>query len=209
MKVVSLLSGGIDSPVSTYQMLMLGCDVICVHFHMQTVTGGAENKVVKICNHLKQFGNLKLYSVPFKEIQLELIKGVPAKVRMLAYRRMMLRIANVFLEKENARYFVTGDNLGQVASQTLQNLNAVYHVVSRPILNPLLGEDKNDIMRMAREAGTYEISILPYEDCCSFLVAKHPELRATSVGLDEAEQALDVKGLVQKGVLGARLVDLD
>ena len=209
MKVISLLSGGIDSPVSTYKMLKQGCEAVCVHFHMQTYTGGAESKVIRICQHLKKSGTLRLYMVPFKDIQLELIKHVPAKQRMLAYRRMMLRIADVLLEKENAQYFVTGDNLGQVASQTLQNLNAVYSVVSKPILTPLLGEDKQDIMNAAKEIGTYELSILPYEDCCSFLVAKHPELRATPGELDAAEEKLDVRSLVQKGVLSAKLVDLD
>ena len=210
MRVVCLLSGGIDSPVAAYMMLKKGCEVVCVHFHQQTATSaGAQNKVIRICKHLKQFGNLKLYMVPFKDIQLELIKSIPAKVRMLVYRRMMLRIAEVFLEKENAHFFVTGDNLGQVASQTLPNLNAVYSVVSKPILTPLFGEDKKDIMRMAREVGTYELSILPYEDCCSFLVDPHPELRATSVELDAVEKSLDVRSLVQEGVLKAKLVDLD
>ncbi len=208
MRVVSLLSGGIDSPVSTYQMLRKGCEVVCVHFYQQTSTS-SESKVVRICRHLKKFGNLKLYMVPFKDIQLELIKRVPARVRMLVYRRMMLRIANVFLEKENARFFVTGDNLGQVASQTLQNLNAVYSVVSMPVLTPLFGEDKVDIVKIAREIGTYELSILPYEDCCSFLVDPHPELRSTSAQLDEVEKSLDVRSLVQEGVLKAKLVDLD
>ncbi|HLF54563.1 MAG TPA: 7-cyano-7-deazaguanine synthase [Candidatus Nanoarchaeia archaeon] len=209
MKVISLLSGGLDSPVAVYMMLKQGCDVVAVHFHQQTSTNGAQNKVVKLVKYLKKFGNLKLYLVPFKDIQLELIKHVPAKVRMLVYRRFMFRIAELILKKESANALVTGDSLGQVASQTVENLVAVYSSVKSKIFTPLLGENKKDIVKTAREIGTYDLSILPYEDCCSFLVSPHPNLKSSASVLENCEQALDVESLVRKGFEGSRLADLD
>lgn len=210
MKVVALLSGGIDSPVAVYRMLKQGCDVVCVHFHSQTsVSAGSQNKVVSLARHLKNYGSVKLYMVPFKDIQLELIKNIPAKVRTLIYRRMMFRIAEKILEKENADALVTGDNLGQVASQTLENISSVHRAVSHRILTPVLGDNKLEIIRVAKEIETYESSILPYEDCCSFLVSPHPELYSWPELLDNAEKNIDVEALVKKGFENAKLVDLD
>jgi len=210
MKVVALLSGGIDSPVAVYRMLKQGCEVILVHFHSQTSTAvGSQNKVISISKQLKNFGKVKLYMVPFKDIQLELIKNIPAKVRTLIYRRMMLRIAERILEKENADFLVTGDNLGQVASQTLENINSVHCAVSHKILTPVLGDNKLEIIRVSKDIETYELSILPYEDCCSFLVSPHPELYSIPEALDRVESNIDVGALVKKGFESAKSVDLD
>ncbi|PIN75985.1 hypothetical protein COV18_01010 [Candidatus Woesearchaeota archaeon CG10_big_fil_rev_8_21_14_0_10_37_12] len=210
MKLVALLSGGIDSPVAVYKFLKLGHEVICVHFvHHTTVGSGIEKKVVKLVKQLKNYGTVKLVIVPFKDIQLEIIKNVPATVRMLIYRRMMLRIAEQILKKESAKHILTGDNLGQVASQTLQNLNAVYASIKTTILTPLLGFDKVDIIKVAKQIGTYDISILPYEDCCSFLVAEHPELRASPGQLAKVEEKLDVQKVVNLGLSNAKLANLN
>ena len=200
MKVVVLLSGGIDSPVAAWRMINLECEVILVHFHNYTTTSTAvKEKIVKIAEVLSEkHPKLKLYLVPFKEIQTEIIKFVPSKLRMIVTRRMMLRIASKILEKEKADALVTGDNLAQVASQTLENINAIYKVTNHPILTPLLGENKDEIIKTSKKIGTYELSILPYSDCCSFLVDKHPETRAKLEKIEEVEKILEIKLLAEK-----------
>ena len=208
MKAVSLISGGIDSAVSSCKFLKKGFELVFVHFHQQSEIG-RQNKVVEIVRHLRKFGNVsKLYMVPFKDIQKEIIMHVPGDLRMLVYRRMMLRIAEKILHDENASAFITGDSLGQVASQTVENLSSVYSVTPHPIFTPLLGEDKKDIMKIAREIETYELSILPYEDCCSFLISPHPETRSTMEEIKDAEKSLDVERLAVEGYKNAKLVDL-
>jgi len=198
MKVVVLMSGGIDSPVAAWHMINIECKIILVHFHNYTTTSTAvKEKIVKIAKVLSQYQpKIKLYLVPFKEIQTEIIKFIPSKLRMIITRRVMLRIASKILEKEKANALVTGDNLAQVASQTLENINAIYKVTNHPILTPLLGENKDEIIKTAKKIGTYELSILPYSDCCSFLVDKHPELKAKLEQVEEVEKNLKINELV-------------
>ena len=207
MKVIVLMSGGIDSPVAAWHMINTECKVILVHFHNYTTTSTAvKEKIIKLAEVLsKSHPKLKLYLVPFKEIQTEIIKFIPSKIRMIVTRRMMLRIASQILEKEKANALVTGDNLAQVASQTLENINAIYKVTKHPILTPLLGENKDKIIKTAKKIGTYELSILPYSDCCSFLVDKHPELKAKLEKIEEVETNLKIKSLVIKALKGAEV----
>ncbi|HSU72722.1 MAG TPA: 7-cyano-7-deazaguanine synthase [Candidatus Binatia bacterium] len=190
MKLVSLLSGGIDSPVASYLMLKQGVELVCVHFHHQTPDKlGVENKVVQLCQQLATFAKhpIKLYLIPFKDVQFALIKAIPATHRMVVYRRFMLRIAEKILEKEGAEGFVTGDNLGQVASQTLDNITVIYQATKQRMLTPLLGADKVDTVKESKKIGTYDISILPYEDCCSFLIAQHPVTHARLADVEKME----------------------
>ena len=206
-KLVSLLSGGIDSPVSSWRMINLGCKVILVHFHNYTTTSkDVKEKVVKLAKILSKYQpKTKLYLVPFKEIQTEIIKFIPSKLRMIITRRVMLRIAGRILKKEKATALVTGDNLAQVASQTLENINAIYKATKYPILTPLIGENKEEIIEKAREIGTYETSIIPYSDCCSFLIDKHPETKAKLKEIEEVEKNLEINKLVEKALNAAEI----
>jgi len=211
MKVISLLSGGIDSAVSSYLMLKKGAEVVFVHFHNQTIQKKyVENKVVKTAKILSKFTKkkTKLYLVPFKQLQQEIIKAVPAKARMIVYRRVMFRIAEEILKKEKAKGFVTGDSMGQVASQTLDNLEVIYEAAKEPVFTPLLGMDKVDIINIAKEIETFETSILPYSDCCSFLIAKHPETKAKLDKIKEMETKLDFKKLIKKALEETKIIPL-
>jgi len=204
------MSGGIDSPVASYLMLKQGAEIIAVHFHNETPGKlGVQNKVVKLCEKLSETGSVKLYLIPFKDIQMELIKTIPADYRMIIYRRFMFRIAEKILEKEKAVAFVTGDNLGQVASQTLDNITVIYKATKQKILTPLLGNDKVDTVKLAREIGTYEISIMPYEDCCSFLIAKHPMTRAKLADVEKLETAVkNQEEMINKAAENAKITVL-
>ncbi len=202
MKLVVLMSGGIDSPVAAWHMINLDCKVVLVHFHNYTTNDSSvKEKIVRIAEVLSKYQpKLKLYLVSFKDVQTEIIKFIPSKLRMIITRRMMLRIASKILKKEKADALVTGDNLAQVASQTLENLHAIYKSTEHPILTPLLGENKLNIIKTARKIGTYELSILPYSDCCSFLIDKHPETKAKIEQIIDVEKNLRVQDLVEKSL---------
>tara|TARA_Y100000310_G_scaffold309142_1_gene352959 strand:- start:1283 stop:2383 length:1101 start_codon:yes stop_codon:yes gene_type:complete len=198
-KVVCLLSGGLDSPVASFLMMKRGCEVVFVHFVNKTQQSCAvKNKISELVKVLSKVqGESKLYMVPFDEIQQEIITKVDAKDRMVVYRRFMVRIADLVCAKEKGLGLVTGDSLSQVASQTLQNLNCVYSVYGGVVLSPLIGMNKQEIVNIARKIGTYEVSILPYGDCCSFLIAKHPVIKGRVKDFDRLDAGLDL-GLVQK-----------
>jgi thiamine biosynthesis protein ThiI len=210
VKAVSLLSGGIDSPVASYLMLKQGVELVAVHFHHQTPDKlGVENKVVQLCTQLSTYAKhpLKLYLVPFKDVQFALIKAVPATHRMIVYRRFMLRIAERILKKEGAQAFVTGDNLAQVASQTLDNITVIDRATTQTILTPLLGADKVDTIKLSKQIGTYEISILPYEDCCSFLIAQHPATHARLADVEQMETKVpDQETMMDAAVAQAKIM---
>jgi thiamine biosynthesis protein ThiI len=204
-RVVALLSGGIDSPVAAWRMQKRGCTVDFVHFHsvpyLSTVSQAKARALVgELVRH--QFTG-RLWLVPFGEIQREVVLAVPASYRVLVYRRLMLRIAEGIARRVGALALVTGDSLGQVASQTLENLGTVGEVARLPLLRPLIGSDKEEIIREAKAVGTYEISIEPDQDCCSLFVPRHPETRGTSAALAEAEGRLDVGRLVETAVASA------
>lgn len=179
-RVISLISGGIDSPVAAFMMMKRGCEVLLVHFFNQTLhSPKVRQKIKMLAEKLAEYqGEIRLYMVPFQDIQMEIIKTVPPKLRMVVYRRSMIRMANIIAEKEGCKGIVTGDSLSQVASQTLDNVNVVYSASKLAILSPLIGMDKEEIVNIAKKIGTYEISIMPYEDCCSFMIARHPETKA-------------------------------
>ncbi len=195
---VSLLSSGIDSPVASYKIMKRGVKLTYVHFHSQPYTNrnsqrNTEDLVRLLTRH--QYVS-DLYLVPFVEIQRHIMTQAPASYRVILYRRAMLLIAEAIAEKVNAQALVTGENVGQVASQTLSNMRAIEEVTPLPILRPLAGDNKEEIINEARRIGTYQISIEPYEDCCSVFVPKHPETRANLEKVREIESALDLVPLI-------------
>lgn len=178
--LVCLISGGIDSPVAANLMQKRGAYGVYVHFDAYPATP-KENKekvkeLVKVLNEY-QF-NSKLYVIPFLEIQKEILKVAPEDYRVIFYRRMMFRLAQKIADREKALVLVTGESLGQVASQTVENIKAISEAVTIPILRPLIGFNKEEIVELARKIGTYELSIQPFTDCCSLYVPKHPVTRA-------------------------------
>lgn len=194
-KLISLLSGGIDSPVASFLMMKRGCKIIFTHFFNQTlVTKASLRKVEKIVKELTKVQlDSKLYLVPFSEIQKEIIKNVPSNYRMLIYRRFMMRISNRIAEMEKAKGIVTGDSVGQVASQTLENLRCIYEVAKLPVFSPLVGMNKEEIVELAKRIGTYQLSILPYPDCCSFMISPHPKTKASLKKVIELENLIPEK----------------
>ena len=197
---VSLISSGIDSPVASYKIMKRGVKLTYVHFHSQPYTNrnsqrNTEDLVQLLTRH--QYVS-DLYLVPFVEIQRHIMTRAPASYRVILYRRAMLRIAEAVAEKVNALALVTGENVGQVASQTLSNMRVIEEVTPLPILRPLAGDNKEEIINEARRIGTYQISIEPYEDCCSVFVPKHPETRANLERVREIESTLDLAPLIEQ-----------
>ena len=193
-KVVVLLSGGIDSPVASYKIMKRGCQAIFVHFHSFPHTSTeSQEKVRKLVTLLSQYQfRSVLYRVPFAEVQRQIVAFTPASTRVIFYRRFMLRLDQQIASREGGLALVTGDSIGQVASQTLENISVISESVRLPVLRPLVGEDKEDIIEVARKIGSYPISILPEEDCCSLFVPRHPETRADQVGINRIEEQLDL-----------------
>ncbi|MBN2330659.1 MAG: tRNA 4-thiouridine(8) synthase ThiI [Candidatus Aenigmarchaeota archaeon] len=206
-RLLSLISGGIDSPVAAFEMFRRGCSVIFVHFHNQTGQRDiVKDKVDKIVKALSEYQpSTKLYMVPFGDLQKGIIMHIPARYRMIVYRRVMFAIANRIAQREGALGFVTGDSVGQVASQTLENLNVIYEKAGFPVFSPLIGRNKEEIVSIAKDIGTYELSILPYSDCCSFLVAPHPETKGRIEDIRKLEAGLDLDRLVEDALKESEL----
>jgi tRNA uracil 4-sulfurtransferase len=204
-RVTALLSGGIDSPVAACRLQKRGCEVEFVHFHsFPYLADTSQRKVRMLVDRLvrHQF-KARLWLVPFGEIQRDVVLGVAGSLRVVIYRRLMTRIAEAIARSTGALALVTGESLGQVASQTLENLARTTEVAGMPVLRPLIGTDKEEIIREARAIGTYEMSIEPDQDCCTLFVPKHPETRASAEAVDAAERRLDLTRLVEIGVTGA------
>jgi thiamine biosynthesis protein ThiI len=198
-KAMCLLSGGIDSPVSAFRLLRRGCRIDFIHFHSYPhTTAESQDKVRRIVGVLGRYQlRGKLYLVPFAEVQREIVAYAPAPLRVVLYRRFMVRIAERLALKAGLHALITGDSLGQVASQTLENLRVVSAAVHElPIFRPLIGDDKEEIIRLARAIGTYEISILPDQDCCTLFVPRHPETGASTQQIAAAEERLDLERLI-------------
>ncbi len=179
-RVLALVSGGIDSPVAARLMAQRGCPVTYIHFHNVTVDAASvQDKVRRIVRVLQAWQPAsRLFLVPFGPLQRAIIIAAPEDMRMILYRRMMIRLADRFADREGAQALVTGDSVGQVASQTLENLQAIYADARRPVLTPLIGLNKAQITDLAQQFGTYALSILPYGDCCAYLVGRHPQTRS-------------------------------
>lgn len=201
-KALALVSGGIDSPVAAWLVARRGVTVIPVYFHSFPFTSDrAKEKVIDLCRVLATYaGTLALWVVHFTEIQRAIQLQVPDALRVLAMRRTMMRIADVLGEREGARALVTGESVGQVASQTVESIAVINAATRLPVLRPLIGSDKTEIVARAEAIGTYEISIRPYEDCCSLFVPAHPRTHPTTLELEAAEAALDVSALVADAI---------
>jgi tRNA uracil 4-sulfurtransferase len=201
-KSIILLSGGIDSPVAAYFALKRGSIPVYVHFHSMPFTSQKSiDKVMELAKILTKYNlKAKIYLIPFADIQKEIMLKTAPKPRVILYRRMMLRIAEKIAQKEKAFALYTGDSLAQVASQTLENINATQEAVKIPALRPLIGWDKEEIMDLARRIGTYETSILPHDDCCTRFVPKHPELQAEIKKIKEEEKKLNINKLIKSAI---------
>ncbi|KXO17097.1 thiamine biosynthesis/tRNA modification protein ThiI [Clostridiales bacterium KA00134] len=197
-----LLSGGIDSPVAGFYMSKRGIRLDGVHFHSYPFTSErGEKKVLDLAEILSTYnGPMRVYSVNLLPIQKEINKNCPEDEMTIISRRFMMRIAKKLAEKFNYTSITTGENLGQVASQTVEGITVTNEIPDIPVFRPLIGFDKVDIMDKAREIGTYETSILPFEDCCTVFLPKHPNLRPTSMGINKSEENLDIEKLVEEAV---------
>ena len=209
-RAVSLLSGGIDSPVSSWMMARRGVELEMVHFVSPPYTSQqAQDKVLELARLLTAWtGRLLVHIVPFTEIQEEIRRNCPEEYFTLMMRRFMMRISQAVAKKAGAHALVTGESLGQVASQTMEAMRATTAVTTLPILRPVVGMDKEEIVRIARRINTFETSILPYEDCCTVFTPRHPRLRPVLGELEAAEAALDVEGLVKAAVDGIERVQV-
>jgi thiamine biosynthesis protein ThiI len=205
-RLAALLSGGYDSAVASWLMMKRGAHLLFVHFHGVAAQPGESSAPVarEIVEILTPYqGHAKLYLVPFYELQREIVLHAPEELRILLYRRLMLRIVQALAYKNHALGIVTGDSLGQVASQTLQNMAAVGSVATLPVYRPLAGFDKQEIVALARRIGTYDASSEPFSDCCPAFMPRRPRLYARPAELDAAEAKLDVPGMVRRGLAAA------
>src|SRR5499426_2534364 len=204
-RLIALISGGIDSPVAAYRMMQRGCRVIFVHFHSAPYQDKtSQEKVRELVTILTrhQFRS-RLHLVPFGEIQRQIVASVARPLRVILYRRMMLRIAEAIAGKEKAKALVTGESLGQVASQTLDNMAVIQRASRLPILRPLVGMDKQEIIDQARRIETFDISSIPDQDCCQLFVPKHPATKARFDEVEEAESKYDPNEMVRFGIENA------
>ena len=208
---VTLLSGGIDSPVSTYMIAKRGVRLIPVHFFSFPYTSQqAKDKVVELGRQLTEYcGRMTLEVVPFTHIQEEIRDKCPEEYFTLIMRRFMMRIAKRIADANGAKAVVTGENLGQVASQTMEAMASTQAVIDMPVLQPLIGMDKEEIVTLARRIGTFETSILPYEDCCTVFTPRHPRTHPKLKDVEAAEAALDIEALVDEAVRGIERIRLE
>ena len=210
-RALSLLSGGIDSPVASWMIAKRGVIVDMIHYYSYPYTSPeAKEKVLDLARLLVPYiGKTCVHVVPFTRIQEELRRSCPEELFTILMRRFMMRIACAVAEKNGIQALVTGESVGQVASQTLEAMACTNAVCTLPVLRPVVGMDKEEIVRIARKIGTFETSILPYEDCCTVFTPKHPKTRPQVADLEEAEQALDVGALVAEAVAGIERVMLE
>ena len=207
---VSLLSGGIDSPVSSYMIAKRGVQLELLHFASPPYTSQqAREKVLQLAQELTAWcGRLTVHIVPFTEIQEEIRRKCPEDHFTLIMRRFMMRLADRLAHELCCKALVTGESLGQVASQTIQALCVSDDVATMPVLRPLIGMDKEEIVRIARHVGTFDTSILPYEDCCTVFTPRHPKTKPNLEEVREYEAALDIDGLCGKALAGREMIRL-
>ena len=207
-KGMLLLSGGIDSPVAGFQLMRRGVNINAVHFFSFPYTSErAKEKVIELARILGTYGGgMRVFVVPFTEIQMQIHEKCPDSLGTLLMRRYMMRIANRIARQHGAQALITGENLGQVASQTMEALGCTDAVCDLPVFRPLIGLDKLEITEQAIKIGAYETSILPYEDCCTVFTPRHPTTKPKVEQLIEAEQALDTEALVAEAVANTESV---
>ena len=204
-----MLSGGIDSPVAGWMIAKRGVALDAVHFHSHPYTSDrAKEKVIRLAKMMSAYtGKIHLHVVPFTDIQLAIIEQCPKNYLTLIMRRVMMQIAERIAVKSGAKALITGESIGQVASQTMESLAVTDHAVSMPVFRPCIGMDKEEIVRISKKIGTYETSILPYEDCCTIFVPKHPKTKPTLEEILEAEKSLtDLESMVRAAIDGEEVI---
>jgi thiamine biosynthesis protein ThiI len=201
-RVVALLSGGIDSPVASWRMMRRGCRVLFVHFHSYPILSRAsQEKARELARLLTRFQfHSRLFLVPFGELQQKVVLSVAPPLRVVIYRRLMLRIAERIARQARAQALVTGEVVGQVASQTIENLSVIGSVATLPVLRPLVGMDKEEITLEAQRLGTYPVSIIPDQDCCTLFTPRHPATKARPFEVEQAEQSLAIDEMIDSVV---------
>ncbi|NQU82823.1 MAG: tRNA 4-thiouridine(8) synthase ThiI [Parcubacteria group bacterium] len=210
-RAVSLLSGGIDSPVASFLAMKRGVEVVFCHFHaVPYVDKKSVDKVKQLAEVLTKYqGKSKLYLIPFGDIQKEILLKTTPDLRVVLYRRIMFKIAEEIANKEKAKALVTGESIGQVASQTIENIAAISEATSLPILRPLITYDKEEIIEKAKEIDTYELSILPHQDCCARFLPKHPATKANLNEVQEQEQKINLKELIEQAIKNSTVEIVD
>ncbi len=210
-KAALLLSGGIDSPVAGWMMAKRGLELCAVYFHAHPyTTDRAKEKVIELARRVSIYsGKIKVYVVPFTEIQLDIYEKCPHEQLTIIMRRIMMRIAEKIAEKEDAQALITGESLGQVASQTLASLYCTNEVCTMPVFRPVIGFDKQEIIDISQKIDTFETSILPYEDCCTIFVAKHPATKPKLMDIQISEKKLvDLDEQIERAVEGCEIVEV-
>lgn len=201
-KTLLLLSGGIDSPVAGYLAMKRGVQVEAIHFHSPPFTSErAKLKVIDLAKELTKYGHsITVHFVPFTEIQQKIFKDIPEEYGMTVMRRIMLKISERIAKKRSILSLATGESLGQVASQTMESMNTINEVTNYPVLRPLVTMDKEEIVEISKKINTYNISIRPYEDCCTVFVPKSPKTRPTREQLHAVEEGIDFEPLIEKAI---------
>ncbi|MBQ4265737.1 MAG: tRNA 4-thiouridine(8) synthase ThiI [Clostridia bacterium] len=209
-KACLLLSGGIDSPVAGFMIAKRGVELCCVHYHSFPYTSErAREKVLELARILSEYcGKMRVYVVPFTEIQMQIHEKCPENFTTLIMRRYMMRIAEILARKDGAQALITGESIGQVASQTMEALGCTDEVVSMPVFRPCVGMDKSEIIERAERIGTMETSSLPYEDCCTVFTPKHPATHPRKELVRKAEEKLDSEALIAAAVEGTEIVEV-
>ncbi|MBT2216596.1 tRNA 4-thiouridine(8) synthase ThiI [Virgibacillus dakarensis] len=207
-KTLLMLSGGIDSPVAGFLAMKRGVEIEAIHFHSPPFTSErAKQKVLDLARKLTEYGNtVKVHIVPFTKVQQSIFREMPDGYAMTIMRRMMFRISEILCEKEHILSITTGESLGQVASQTMESMNAINEVTTMPILRPLIAMDKNDIIKVSRTIHTYDISIRPYEDCCTIFVPKSPKTRPGREKVNYFEGQMNITEMLEEAVRGIETV---
>jgi thiamine biosynthesis protein ThiI len=210
-KAAVLISGGIDSPVAAWMMARRGVELTAVHFASPPYTSErAEQKAADLLRKVGEYaGRMTMFTVPFTRIQEEIRAKCPEEYFTVIMRRFMMRAAEKIARGEGCGALITGESLGQVASQTLQAIVCTDKAASMPVFRPLIGMDKVDIIALARRIGTYDLSILPYEDCCTVFTPKHPRTRPLPKFIEKAEEALDTDGLVEDCVSRVKVTKIE